>query len=169
MTLAWAPEMIFLYAGLAGLVASGLLYVQMRRRRARQHAAQHPAEKPLTENMQVLAAELQALAARLDRQVNDRVAQLEALLAKADALLAEYRRLAKATDLPAAGKIDSAPASGTGASREADEAARLARRGEILRLGSLGLEAPQIAQQLQIDTGEAELVLRLHRPRGVKV
>jgi predicted RNase H-like nuclease (RuvC/YqgF family) len=135
---------------LGGAAIAVLAWVRLRRLRSRvSHAAgaaQDPAQTVarLRHEVEELARQLDALAGRIDRQVDSRLEELKGLLADADARIAELRRLGG----PIQGLYVPTPD---------------ARGADILRLAQQGQETTEIARQLNMDIGRVELVLNLHR------
>ena len=96
------------------------------------------------------AEALDQVARRIESRVDAKIAELRRLLADADARIAQLHHLAP----PQSGQTDSATPHGTDLSR---------RQEEILRLHSQGMDAVRIARRMEMDVGEVDLVLNLHR------
>ena len=150
---AQAVAAVLAAAGACSLAA--LIWLRRRRglevrrlSRARQDVA------GILEDASRLIAELEDLARRIVRRVDDRIGRLQELLEQADQRLGRLEELCRqAAARPSA-------ASGSAAAPIA--------RSEILRLSGQGLQSVEIARALQMDVGEVELVLNLQRPAALK-
>ncbi len=179
------PVLAGLLAGclIAGGIALLLVAMYVKRRSETGNGPPSRSERisgvdPLTtgENVRELIEELDRLAGRIDERIEQRMAQLEGLLANADAkiarvdaeILAANGRAEGTTGI--AGSYEAVPAPGsslrdappTPSAGSADKMDPLYE--EILRLSGQGLDPIEIARRVEMNVGEVELVLNLHLP-----
>jgi hypothetical protein len=142
---AWPDIPAWLWPAAAGLVAGAILAVLgirlARRDRKRTDLA------ALRNDVADLAGQLEDFARRIDNRVDDRLGRLQTLLAEADKKQQELRHLTEA-----AGQAGDKPAIAPGGTS-----------GQVLVLASQGLDSVEIARRLQMDVGEVELMINLHR------
>jgi hypothetical protein len=128
--------------GLAGsAVAAGsfmLLRRLIRRRRRSGWRIQ-------LEQMRDALSQMESASQRIAGQTQDRMAQLESLLAQSDRKIAQLRNLCGdgGQYVPQSGAIELGP--------------------DVCRLKALGMDNAAIAQKLGIDAGEVELIVRLDK------
>ncbi len=131
-------------AAAAGALVVAMAVIAARLARRRPRDIDLPS---LRSDVAELAGELEDYARQIDRQVAQRLEHLKALLAEAESKQQELRRL-----LEAAAKTATED---PGRSRIANS--------QVLALASQGLDSVEIARRLQMDVGEVELILNLHR------
>lgn len=99
----------------------------------------------LVEQARQLQVELDRFAGRVERRLDEKLAQLQKLTHAVDARIARLEKLLGAAGpATAAIKINQAAAT------------------EAVRLNRMGLENVEIARRLNMDVGEVELILGLH-------
>jgi hypothetical protein len=131
-------------------------------------ASADPANRPpdhACRDIRELMDELDRCARRIDAKVETRMEQLNCLIEQADRTIASSR-----PESPAGNRVD-----GKYIAAERDEANALAPppknghiradHAEILRLAGQGISAIDIARRKNMNVGEVELILNLHRTR----
>jgi DNA-binding NarL/FixJ family response regulator len=121
----------------------GVLHVR-RKRRAARSASRNLVPPPVQPHEAV-----ESLAKMLGEQLQARVGKLQHLLSEVDQRIEELQQL-------------------SGDALSASSLARSAlerQQAEVLRLSGQGLDGVEIARRLELDVGEVELMLNLHRRR----